>query len=197
MNTKNLSTSSTKTRLVAECAILIALSTVLSFVKIWNLPWGGSITLLSMLPIALISIRHGVRQGLFSSFLYACIQLVLGIIIDGLLAWGLTGGMLFACIMLDYIVAFSVIGLSGMFANKGFFGVMIGTAMSIILRFVSHYFSGVYVFVSVGKLWEGFETQNPYLYSLGYNACYMIPELVLTLIGAAIVFKALQKRKML
>ncbi len=197
MNTQTKTTSMTKTRVLAECAILIALSTVLSFVKIWNMPWGGSITLLSMLPTALISIRHGIKQGLFSSFIYACIQLALGITLDGLLRWGLTGGMLAACILLDYIVAFTVIGIAGIFSKKGFGAVMAGTALAVILRFVCHILSGVYVFASVGKLWAGFETQNVWLYSTVYNACYMLPELILTLVGAAIVFKALKDRNMM
>ena len=54
-----------KIKVLAECGILIALAAVLSLIKIWQLPWGGSVTLFSMLPIALISIRHGVKTGLF------------------------------------------------------------------------------------------------------------------------------------
>ena len=174
-------------------AVLIALSTALSFIKIWNMPWGGSITLLSMLPVALISIMYGLKQGLFSSFIYACIQLVFGITMDGLLGWGLTGGMLTACILLDYIIAFTVIGLAGIFKSKGMTGIMGGTLLAIGLRFISHILSGVFVFASVGKLWDGFETSNTWLYSFVYNACYMLPEIILTAIGAFFVYKALDK----
>jgi thiamine transporter len=197
MNTQTKPTSASKTKVLAECAILIALSTVLSFVKVWNMPWGGSITLLSMLPVALISVRHGLKQGLFCSFIYACIQLAFGIVLDGLLGWGLTLGMLFACIFLDYILAFTAIGLSGAFAKYGLKGTILGTAMGVIIRFACHILSGVYVFASAGKLWDGFETQNVWLYSTVYNSCYMLPEIVLTLIGTAIVFEALKKRNML
>ncbi len=197
MNTQTKPNKTAKTGILAECAILIALSTVLSFVKVWNMPWGGSITLLSMLPVALISIRHGIKQGLFSSFIYACIQLAMGMLLDGLLGWGLTIGMLIACIALDYVIAFTAIGIAGIFRKRGFAGVMAGTALSVVVRFVSHVLSGVYVFASAGKLWDGFETQNVWLYSTVYNACYMLPELILTLVGAAIVFKALSDRKMM
>ena len=186
-----------KTKVMTECAILVALSTVLSFVKIWNMPWGGSITLFSMLPVCYVSIRHGIKWGFFTSFLYAIIQLFLGITVDGLLGWGLTGGILVACIFLDYIMAFSALGFSGIFAGKGFVGVMTGTAMAIALRFVCHILSGVYVFASVGKLWEGFETTNTWIYSIVYNSCYMLPELVITILGAAIVYKALDDRRIL
>ena len=183
-----------KTRIMTECAILVALSTVLSFVKIWHMPWGGSITLFSMLPVCYVSVRRGVKWGLGSAFLYSVIQLILGITLDGLLGWGLTGGILIACIMLDYIIAFTALGLSGIFAKKGFAGIMAGTTIAVVTRFVCHLFSGVYVFASVGKLWDGFETANSWLYSIVYNGCNMLPELVMTLIGAAIIYKALEKR---
>ena len=184
----------TKTKVLAECGILIALAAVLSLIKVFKLPWGGSITLLSMLPICLISIRHGVNTGLFSSFVYAVIQLLFGILFDGLLGWGLTAGALISCILLDYIVAFTVLGLAGMFADKGMNGIIGGTALAIFLRFVSHVFSGVFVFASAGKLWDGFETSNTWLYSIVYNSCYMLPELIFTCIGAAaVVYKAVFK----
>ena len=186
--------SNKKTKIMTECAILIALSTVLSFVKVWNMPWGGSITLFSMLPVACISVRHGVKWGLGSAFVYSVIQLFFGITLDGLLGWGLTGGILAACILLDYILAFSVLGLSGVLSNKGLKGVLFGTFLSVFLRFVCHFLSGVYVFASAGKLWQGFETSNTFLYSLVYNGAYMLPEIVMTLVGAAVVFKALENR---
>ncbi len=184
-----------KTKIMAECALLVALSTVLSFVKIWNMPWGGSITLFSMLPVCYISVRHGIKWGLGSSFLYALLQLFFGIVLDGLLGWGLTAGTLIACILLDYVIAFTVLGLSGVFAKKGFSGIMAGTTLTVAARFVSHLLSGVYVFASAGKLWEGFETANTWLYSFVYNGCYMLPELIMTLVGAAIIYKALEDRR--
>ena len=182
-----------KLQTLCVCAMMIALSTALSFIKIWNMPWGGSITLLSMLPVALVSIMYGLKEGLFTSFVYSCIQLVFGITMDGLLGWGLTAGMLTACIMLDYIVAFTVIGIAGVFRSKGLAGIMGGTMLAVGLRFISHIFSGVFVFASVGKLWEGFETSNTWLYSFVYNACYMLPEIILTAIGAFFVYRALNR----
>lgn len=183
----------TKTKILAECAILIALSTVLSLVKVWEMPWGGSITLFSMLPVCVISVRHGLKWGFGSSFVYSIIQLFFGIM-GGLLGWGLTAGMLFCCIMLDYILAFSALGISGIFAKRGYAGVILGTTLAVALRFVCHLLSGVYVFASIGKLWEGFETANTWLYSTVYNGVYMLPELLMTLIGTLLVYKALSKR---
>ncbi len=183
----------TKLQILCVCAILIALATALSLIKIWNMPWGGSVTLLSMLPVALISIRYGIKQGLFSAFLYSLIQLVFGITLDGLLGWGLTATMLVACIFLDYIAAFTVIGFSGMFASKGMKGIVAGTVVSILIRFACHIASGIFVFSSAGKLWEGFETENTLVYSLVYNGAYMLPEIILTTIGAVFIYKALFK----
>ncbi len=184
-----------KTKILAECAILVALSTVLSLIKVWEMPWGGSITLFSMLPVCYISIRHGLKWGFGSAFVYSVLQLFLGITMSGLLGWGLTGGILIACMLLDYILAFTALGISGIFAKKGFGGVMAGTTIAIFERFIFHLLSGVYVFASCGKLWEGFETTNTWLYSFIYNGAYMLPELIITLIGAAICYKALKSRK--
>lgn len=185
-----------KTQTLVEGAVMIALATVLSFIQVFKLPWGGSITLLSMLPIAVFSIKHGVKKGLAVSFVFSLIQFGQGAA-DGLFGWGLTAGMLIACILLDYILAFTVIGLAGAFKNKGIIGWVLGTVMALVLRFVCHFLSGVVIWHSFGQLWDGFSTDNTYLYSLLYNGAYMLPEIVFTTIGAVILFKVPQTRKLL
>lgn len=188
--------SSNKTRILVEGAVMVALATVLSFIRIFKLPWGGSITLLSMLPIVLFSIRRGVKAGMAVSVAYALLQFGQGII-DGLFGWGLTPGMLIACIFLDYIGAFSVLGLAGLFRKKDLPGWIAGISLAIVLRFVLHFLSGVVIWHSYGELWNGFSTDNTYLYSFLYNGCYMLPELVFTLIGAIVLLKAPQTKKIL
>ena len=183
----------TRTAKLCISAVLIALATALSFVKIINMPWGGSVTLLSMLPIAVISIHFGIKAGVCSSFIYACIQLLFGITMDGLFAWGLTVPMLLACILLDYIIPFTAIGLSGLFRNKGRIGALAGTALAIGIRFICHIISGVVIFASAGMLWEGFATDSSLLYIIIYNGCYMLPEMVLTMLGAFFLYKSLEK----
>lgn len=168
---------------------MIALAAVLSAIKVWNMPWGGSVTLLSMLPIILLSLKFGVKQGLFVSFVYSVVQLFFGIVFDGLLGWGLTPEMLIACILLDYILAFSSLGIAGAFRDKGMRGIIGGTVLAVFLRFLCHLASGVFVFASAGKLWDGFETQNTFLYSAVYNGIYMLPELILTVFGVYFLFK--------
>ena len=95
-----------KTIAIVEGAMMLALAIVLSMITPFKklLPFGGSITLVSMLPICLYSIKHGVVRGLCVSFLFALFQFVQGIQ-EGLFGWGLTAGMLTACILLDYFLA--------------------------------------------------------------------------------------------
>lgn len=179
-----------KIRILVESAAMIALAFVLSMVKIYKLPWGGSVTLLSMLPIVILSIRNGVKNGLICAFLYSLTQFLDGVVGDGLFAWGLSPLNLSLCIFLDYIGAFTVLGLAGMFRKSEMKGWISGTVIVIALRYAMHVVSGAVVFHSTGMLWESLgEIANPWLYSAGYNACYMLPEMILTTVGAVALFK--------
>lgn len=175
---------------------MIALATVLSFIQVYKLPWGGSITLLSMLPICLYSIKYGIKQGFAAAFIFSLVQFVQGIA-DGLFGWGLTPVMLIACILLDYILAYTAIGIAGIFRNKGMAGWLGGTVLALVLRFAFHFLSGVIIWKSFGELWNGFSTENTYLYSFLYNGSYMLPEIIFTAIGAFILFKIPQTKKIL
>lgn len=179
-------------------AVFVALATALSFIKIFNMPLGGSVTLLSMLPIVMISCMLGLKWGMVSSFVYSLIQLFLGITLDGLLGWGLTPIMLVGTILLDYIVAFSVLGLAGIFSKKGYMGKCLGVVLALVLRFLSHFVSGYVIFTQLEQfeLFGEVFINRPILYSLGYNGLYMLPELVFTVIAAAILFKIPQIKKM-
>ena len=183
-------------RMLAEGAIMIALATILSFIQIVKFPWGGSITILSMLPIAFFSLRYGVKYGLGISFVYSLIQLIQGIA-DGLFGWGLTPVALVACIFIDYIFAFTVLGIAGIFGNKKLSAIIGGTALALFCRFVCHYISGVLIFNSFGELWTGFNIDNSWLYSLLYNGAYMLPELIFTTVGAIVILKTPAIRKLL
>lgn len=185
-----------KTKILVEGAAMVALATVLSFIRVFKLPWGGSITLLSMLPIVLFSIRRGIKSGLAVAFVYALLQFAQGIM-DGLFGWGLTPGMLIACIFLDYIGAFTVLGVAGIFRKKGLPGWIGGISLAVCLRFALHFLSGVIIWNSFGELWNGFYTENTYLYSFLYNGCYMLPELIFTLAGAVALLSAPQTKRLL
>ncbi|MDE5860063.1 MAG: energy-coupled thiamine transporter ThiT [Oscillospiraceae bacterium] len=186
-----------KTRILVEGAIMVAMSFVLSYIKVFRLPWGGSITLLSMLPIIIFSIKRGVKFGLFAAFVSALLQLGQGIVVDGLFGWGLTPVMLISCMFLDYIGAFTVIGLGGIFRQKGLGGRIAGTALAVFIRYIFHVISGAVIFHSSGMIWEAFSTDNEWLYSLIYNGAYMLPELIFTVIGAVVLLKVPQIKRLI
>lgn len=190
--------NNSNTRVMVECAVLVAMSVVLSLIKVWQMPLGGAVTLVSMLPVCIISIRHGLKWGFMSSGLYALIQLLFGITMDGLLGWGLTAGMLIGCIMFDYVIAFAVLGIAGIFRKKGTVGIYCGIALAFVLRFVSHFMSGYVIFSNLEQ-WELFGTLfegAPALYSICYNGMYMLPELIFTMIVFGLLYATPVKKLM-
>ena len=82
------------TKKLAACAVMVALGAVLSMIKVLQMPFGGSVTLLSMLPCAMISIMYGLKWGFAASFVESVVQLAFGITMDGILGWGMTGAAL-------------------------------------------------------------------------------------------------------
>ena len=185
-----------KVQVLVEGAVMVALAAVLSFIRVYRLPWGGSITLLSMLPIAVYSIKRGLKAGFAASFVFSLFQLFQGIT-DGLFGWGLTPVMLIACILLDYVLAYTSLGIAGICRNDGAAGWLGGTILAVYIRFLFHFLSGVVIWHSYGELWNGFSTDNTVLYSLLYNGSYMLPEMIFTGIGAYVLFKVPQTRKLL
>lgn len=182
---------------LALSAIFVALATGLSFIKIWEMPLGGSITLLSMLPIAMISIMLGLKWGIGSAFVYSLIQLMFGI--SEVLSWGLTPVMLVGTMLLDYILPFTVLGVAGVFVKKGYVGICAGVVLALGLRFLSHFLSGVIIFQNLEQF-ELFGTlfaNRPYLYSFCYNGFYMIPEIIITTIAAVLLFRMSSVKKLM
>lgn len=180
-----------KVHTLVECAILVAMSVVLSLVPIWQMPLGGKVTLVSMLPVCMISVRHGMKWGLGSAFVYSVFQLILGITTEGIFGWGLNPAMLIGCIVFDYIVAFTVLGFAGIFRKNEKSGIYSGIALACILRFLSHFLSGYIIFRNLGQ-WELFGevfSDRPIIYSLCYNGLFMLPELVMTLVVAILMMQ--------
>ena len=162
-------------------AIMIALATVLSLIKVYTLPLGGSITLLSMLPIVFLSVSYGMGWGFFSAFVYSLIQMFLDL--AAVASWGLTPAIFVGCIAFDYILAYTALGIAGIFRKKGVWGAALGTGLALFLRFFSHFLSGVILFRS----YEMFN--SPFLWSLAYNGSYMLPEMIFTAVGVFFLFK--------
>ena len=183
------------TRRLVVSAMLIAMAFALSYVKIWQMPLGGAVTLCSMLPICVISVLYGVRRGLACGFCYSLLQ----ILQSGVFGWGMTPGMLAAAILLDYVLAFSVLGLAGLFRRKGLAGILCGISLSLFLRFACHFFSGLVLWTKVdafnafGRVF----TNTPALYSLCYNGAFMLPELLFTAAAASLLFSLPQMKKLI
>ncbi len=166
------------TRRMVESAILIAIGTVLSIFSFQG-PWalGGSVTVCSMLPLAIIAWRHGTRWGLASSFVFAVIQMLLGFSNVG---YGRNAAEMLLIALLDYIVAFTVIGFSAMFRGRvkdDRLAAVLGIVVTFVLRFLCHFVSGWFIWEA---LWpNGYNYAAP-LWSLLYNGSYMLPEIIIT-----------------
>ncbi len=205
-----------KLHMLVESAIMLTMGVALEFISkmfIPELPFGGQITIVNMLPIVLISYRHGVKWGLFSSFVYSLLQISLGLkTVTAAFQPGYFGDSVLlvnaiVMLLLDYIIAYTVLGLAGIFRNKiknPAVSLSLGSIFALTLRYVSHILSG-YILFSGWAEWfftqEGFpswgaslvENVGPNLlgliYSVVYNGMYMIPEIVLTAIAAVIISK--------
>ncbi len=187
----------TRIRALCECALMLALSVVLSLIPLpfIKLPYGGAVTLFSMVPVCLVAIKYGFRWGLGTAFCFSWFQILQG----GVFGWGLTPVMLIASLFLDYIFAYTVLGFAGIFRKKGYLGMLGGITLVCALRFFIHFLSGVILwanleqFVAFGQEWVA----CPVLYSICYNGAYMLPETVLAVVFAAIVLKIPQIKKLI
>ena len=180
-----MSTNKNLTKKLTESAVLLALATVLSFVTLLKLPYGGSITLCSTAPIIILSYRHGTLWGVFSAFVFSLIQLLLGL---SNLSYATSAAAAIAIIMLDYIVAFSLLGLGGIFKktfNSQTNALVLGTVISCAFRYICHVISGCTVWAGVS-----IPDSQAIIYSLAYNATYMLPELLVTVIGITYLSQA-------
>lgn len=166
-----------------ESAILIGVSLALNEFAAFNAPWafGGSVTLGSILPLVLICWRWGTRQGLFSAFVFSLLQMFIGF---KNVTYGQNALQMFFIAFLDYILAYTVIGLAGIFKNKTsnrLFEIGCGIVLVCALRFLCHFVSGWLIW---DALWPNEQGMYGAVYSLVYNGGYMLPEtLIATVIG--------------
>lgn len=178
-----------KTHTLVECALMVALATILSFITVYKLPQGGDITAVSMMPLVLASFRHGPKWGLLTGFVFGLIQMMLGF--ENVM-YCTTFGAMVLCVILDYLLAYSVMGLSCVFGKpikRRGFSVAFGAAVTGLLRYLCSFLSGILI-------WQDYapDTMPVWLYSLTYNGSYMIPEIILTTIAAVLVMKVLDKQ---
>ena len=179
----NVTKSHLRVRALCEGAIFVALAFVLSFVKLYELPNGGSLTP-AMFPILLYALRWGLPQGLIAGFVFGLLQLIF----DGAYAWG------WQSMVLDYLLAFTPLGLAGLFKGKAW-GIFPGTVLGCAARFVIHYISGVTIYrIIEPTAIPGLGTfDNAQLYSLVYNGSYMLPNTLLALLLAGVLYVPLKR----
>ena len=171
---------------LAECSIMISLATVLSMLKIFELPYGGSITVAQMLPVAIIAYRHGSRTGFSAALVSSVLQMLLGL---KNFSYFTSPISFVALAVFDYVLAFGVFGIAGIFRKRigsQSISIATGALVASLLRYACHVISGATV-------WAGLSipTEAALIYSLSYNATYMIPETVILTLTALYVGSAI------
>lgn len=180
------------TRRLTDTAILIALGTVLSLIKI-DLPFGGGVTICSMLPLVIISFRYGWKWGGLAGFVYSVIQLMLGL--DNV-QYASSAVMAAGIVLLDYILPYTVIGFASLFGGKPTNtrkALVLGIIASFILRLACHVVTGAWIWgVWMPEEFMNMPMTSPWIYSILYNGWYMLAEIVLTVIVAMAIYNPLK-----
>ena len=164
--------------MIVEAGLMIALAQVLSYIKVFEAPYGGSITAGSMIPILIFAVRWGLGPGLLAGTAYGILQFI----------FGPKYSMHIISILFDYVVAFGLLGLAGLFKSS-LKGVLGGTFLGIFGRFVCHVISGVVIWASYAP-----KGTSPLVYSILYNGSYLLPELIFSMIIVALLYKPIIKR---
>lgn len=159
-----------KTKLLTEAAMMIALSTVLSLFTLFRMPFGGEVTLGCMIPIFIYSFRHPGKPALFMSFTAGLMQMILG---SANVAYGKTIFHYAAIILLDYILAYGILGFVGFFKSKNFISKILSCTFVILLRYVCHITSGFLIWESLFGLPSDFSGAY-WTYNLIYNSFVLV-----------------------
>lgn len=212
MKSKTMDKSNEMTLKLTVSAIMVALSTVLSFIKFSELPYGGSVTLFSFVPILFVGYAYGAKWGLGAGLVHGILQMIFGI--SGATAGaGFKWWQVVLCALLDYLVAFGVLGLSGVFKKsiknpQASFA--LGALFACVLKYISHFFSGYilfggwaeWFFTEGGGMSYGSKILSTYsgnvlsaVYSVIYNATFSIPETVLSLVMVVVLISIKPIRK--
>ena len=159
-------------RMLCEGSVLVVIAQILGYIKLWQMPWGGSVCL-SMLPIFLFACRWGVGAGLMSGFVLGVLQFMF----DGGIALG------WQSILGDYLAAFTVLGVAGLFRGKKS-SVFLGTFVGSAARFAVHYVVGATIWAEyMPAEFFGMTMTTPWFYSMLYNGCYMLLDMILCLVA--------------
>ena len=214
---------STKTKRLTESAMLLAIAILLELLSKTFIPemtFGGQLTIVSMLPIVLISYRHGIKWGFVASFAYALIEMVIGAktvsaaFLPGYFGDGTMVGNAIIMCLFDYILAYTALGLGGVFRNKiknAGISLMCGSLVALGARYLCHIISGYVLFAGWAEWFftqDGFPAWGAQLvasldsttlgivYSVVYNGMYMLPEMIFTAIAAVLIARPQIVQKM-
>ena len=183
-----------KTFRLVFSALMVAIGTVLSlfsFSGFWV--YGVSVTFCSMLPLVIVSYRYGWKWGVFTSLVYGLVQMVLGM---QNVMYGPNWYTVLAIALLDYIVAFGVIGFSSVFdghVKNESMGLVLGVALAMLLRLLCHFISG---WVIWDAMWPNEMGLASPVYSILYNGSFMLPEAIITAVVAVILNKAISFKRL-
>lgn len=172
------------TRRLTETAIMLALAVALSYVQIFPLPMGGSVTLFSQVPIIIIGYRYGAKWGISTGVIYGVLEMLLQGL--GNFAYVKGFGSYLILILADYVLAFMVLGLGGAMFKKAIknqaVALGLGAFVGSLLRFLCHFISGVTIWGEYADGWK-----SVWAYSAGYNGSYMAAEAAISVVGVVLL----------
>lgn len=195
-----------KTLRLTTSGIMIGIAAILSFIKVYELPWGGSVTLFSMVPIMMLGYMYGPSWGLLCGAVHGALQAIFGASSQAFA--GQEFLTVIAVIMIDYLIAFAVLGLAGIFKDKiknHIVAFALGAFVAGVFRYIAHVISGFLIFGSYAEWFfgdpesgfsaaKGAEIMSLYtgkmlslIYSLIYNAAYMVPEIIFSVLAVVII----------
>ena len=161
----------TDVRAMTYGALCMAMSFVLSYIKLYSMPLGGSVTLASMLPLLWYSNRFGVRNGFIAGAAYGLLQLIQK---PEIYHW--------VQVLLDYPLAFMMLGLAGSVKN-----LQLGSVIGVAGRWICHILSGAIFFAE----WVPEGWSNAWVYSAAYNGAYLLVDLIICIVLSFILAKTL------
>ena len=150
------------TKMLINISLMLAMATVLQYVRLYHFPQGGAVTLGGMIPILLIAFRYGAGVGTLTGFIFGLINLIQ----DPFILHPIQ-------VLFDYPLPFMAMGLAGIFPRK----IFLSTLLAFCGRFICHFISGVVFFASYAP-----GGMSPIIYSLIANATYLVPELLICLL---------------
>ena len=169
-------------RALTEGAVFVAAAQALSYLKLWRMPWGGSITL-AMVPMIVYAVRWGLGPGLLAGFVLGVLQFSF----DGGFAIG------WQSIIGDYLLAYTALGVAGLSRGKKN-GIFIGALIGGLARFLVHYVVGATVWAEyMPETFFGMTMHSPWFYSLLYNGSFIVIDMILCLVVGALMWKPLGK----